>query len=254
METKTGADGKGKEEVAGDKETGDEKKVDVKQDTKKPGEGAIGSPNDVAPAVTTNETMKPVADTIKVIDPTVKEKAVPTVDGKAVKQEGSREKVELVVTDEGDVVTPKRAAKELPTSPAKHLKEKAVPALGLTVPKSPKNDSAPLTAATTAGPVSSPLQKVLEDAEDETLMERMARLQVRDANYQPPKDVVPPAPTDLESEFECETAPSGPGTPRSGGGRGSFNLMLRSEIPLSDDDDFFLDCGSNASVSNLDGL
>jgi len=87
-------------------------------------------------------------------------------------------------------------------------------------------------------------------------MERMARLSVLDPNSQPPKDVALPAHTDLESEFECETAPSGPSTPRSRSRseRGSFTLILRSEVSLSDDDDFFLGCSSNASVSNFDGV
>jgi len=246
---------------------GDERKVDVEHDTKKPGEGAVGSPDNTTPAVTTDETTKPVTIDVKVIplaavlnkanDPEAPPVVVgdaPGSDAMAQPEEGSREKAELIVTDEGDVATPKRATKELPTSPAKHLKEKVVPALGLTVPKGPKNDSDPLSVATVADSGLSPLQKVLEDTEDETLMERMARLSVVDANYQPPKDVVPPVHTDLESEFECETAPSGPSTPRSRAGRGSFNLMLRSEVPLSDDDDFFLDCDSNASVSNFDGV
>lgn len=231
---KAGVDGKREEEVIGDGERipkgsqkkdspGSEKRVD---DTKIPGEGAVSSDN-VTPAVTTNETTRSV-------DAATKGKVDPT--------------------DEGDLATPRRATKELPASPAKHLKEKAVPTLGLTVPKSPKNGLAPLSVTTVTDSGLSPLQKALESAEDETLMERVARLDVGKANYQPLKDVVPPAHTDLESDFECMTAPSGPSTPRSRAGRGSFNLMLRSEVPLSDDDDFFLDCDSNASVSNFDGV
>jgi len=309
VETKAGLNGEGKEKVTGSKKGegkaagkvktenhGDEKKVDVERDAKKPGGGAVGSSDKTTPAVTTVETTKPVTNDVKVIpatpatndangqevpsavvaaapgldtttkdekddttkeevDPTIKDKAVPTVDEKTGKPEGSGEKVELIVTDEGDIATPRRATKELPTSPAKHLKEKVVPTLGLTVPETPKSDSDPLSVTTVTGSSLSPLQKMLEDTEDETLMERMARLSVVDPNYQPPKDVAP-AHTDLESEFECETAPSGPGTPRSRSRseRGSFNLMLRSEVPLSDDDDFFLDCSSNASVSNFDGV
>ena len=298
----------GKEKVSGSKEKGeggpagnvkreslgDEKKVDVERDTKKPGEGAVGSSDKTIPAVTTVETTKPVTNDVKVIspaaatndpngpevpsvvvgaapgsdttttnkkddatkevDPTVEDEVVPTLDGKTWKPEGSVEKAELIVTDEGDVATPRRATKELPASPAKHLKEKVVPALGLTVPRIPKSDSDPLSVVTVTGPSLSPLQKVLEGTENETLMERMARLSVVDPDYRPPNDLVPPAHTDLESDFECETAPSGPGTPRSRSERGSFNLMLRSEVPLSDDDDFFLDCSSNASVSNFDGV
>lgn len=290
VETKAGMNDEGKEKVVGDKEKGEgkpagnvktenpgENKVDVEGDTKKPG-GADGSSDKTTPAVTTVETTKSVTNDDKDIppvaapsldaatkgkkddtpedevDPTIKDKAVPTVDEETGKPEGSGEKPDLIVTDEGDVATPRRATKELPTSPAKHLKEKVIPALGLTVPKAPKNDTDPLSVTTVTGPSLSPLQKVLEDTEDETLMERMARLSVVDPNYQPPRDLVPPAHTDLESDFECETAPSGPGTPRSRSERGSFNLMLRSEVPLSDDDDLFLDCGSNASVSNFDGV
>ena len=209
---------------------------------------------EAAPGLDTATTnMKDVA-TKKDVDPTIEDKVVPALDGKTGKPEGSGENVESIVTDEGDVATPRRATKELPTSPAKHLKEKVVPALGLTVPTTPKNDSDPLSVTTVTGSSLSPLQKMLEDTEDETLMERMARLSVVDPNYQPPKDIVPPANTDLESEFECATAPSGPGTPRSRSERGSFNLMLRSEIPLSDDDDFFHDCSSSASVSNFNGI
>ena len=283
VETKAGVDGKGKE-VAGDEEKdqgkpaevsdahipkggmktdgpGDEKKVDVKQDTKKP--GATDSSDNVAPAVTTNETTKLVADDAKVIPPAAttektNDPEVPSVVvDAATKKEADpavKGKVESVIADEGDIATPKRATKELPASPAKSIKDKAVPTLGLTVPESPKDGLAPLTATAVVGSISSPLQKVLEDTEDETLMERMARLHVGDVNYQPPKDIVPPAPTDLESEFECETAPSGPSTPRSRAGRGSFSFMLRSEVPLSDDDEFFVDCGSNASVSHIDGV
>jgi len=308
METKADVKGEEKEKVAGGKEKGeggprgnvktespgDEKKVDVERDTKKPGQGAVGSSDKTAPTVTTVETTKSVTNDVKVIppaaarnndngpeipsvvvgaapdsdtatttkgdateedvDPAIKDKVVPTLGGKTGKPEGNGEKAELIVTDEGDVATPKRATKELPTSPAKHLKEKVVPALGLTVPKTPKNDLDPLSVITVTGPSLSPLQKVLEDTEKETLMERMARLSGVDPNYQPQKDLVPPAHTDLESDFECETAPSGPGTPRSRSERGSFNLMLRSEVPLSDDDEFFLDCNSNASVSNFDGV
>ena len=303
VETKAGVGGEGKEKVTGDKEKGegkpagkvktenpgDEKKVDVERDTKKPGEGAVGSSDKTTAAVTTVETTKPLTNDVKDIpttaatndanrpevpsvvveaapgldtattnmknvDPTIEDKVVPALDGKTGKPEGSGENVELIVTDEGDVATPRRATKELPTSPAKHLKEKVVPALGLTVPTTPKNNSDPLSVTTVTGSSLSPLQKMLEDTEDETLMERMARLSVVDPNYQPPQDMVPPANTDLESEFECATAPSGPGTPRSRSERGSFNLMLRSEIPLSDDDDFFHDCSSSASVSNFNGI
>lgn len=265
VEAKTGVDGGGEERGRVKTDSpGDEKKVDVKQDTKKPG-GAIYSSDNVASTATTNETTKPatgdtkviprVAATNKASDPevgsSVKEKAVPAVDGKTVKPEENREKVELVVTDEGDVATPKRTTKELPISPAKSFKEKPVPTLTLTVPKAPKNRSDPLSTTTVTDSTSSPLQKVLEHTEDETLMERMARLNVVNANYQPPKDPVPPAHTDLESEFN--TAPSGPSTPRSKAEK-SFNLMLQSEVPLSDDDEFFLDWSPNASVSNFDGV
>ena len=264
VETETSVIGKGEEGGVKTDSSGDEK-VDVEQDTKKSG-GAIDSSNDVAPTATTNETTKPAADDTKVTPPVaatnkasdpevgsrVKEKAIPATDGKTVKpEEGNREKVELAVTDEGDVATPKRTTKELPVSPAKSLKEKAVPTLSLTVPKAPKNRSDPLSATAVTDSTSSPLQKVLEHTEDETLMERMARLNVVNANYQPPKDPVPPARTDLESEFN--TAPSGPSTPRSKAEK-SFNLMLQSEVPLSDDDEFFLDWSPNASVSNFDGV
>ena len=267
VETKTSVDGGRKEEGAGDKEKdegkptevvdtskvnvkkerpGDEKKVDVERDTKKPGEGTVGS-TDNTPAVTTDKTTKPVTNDVKVILPA------------AATNKVNNPEVPLVVVgaapgldkkdDEWGVTTPKPTTKELPTSPAKHLKEKVVPPLGLTVPKTPKKDSDPLSVTTVTGPTLSPLQKVLASTEDETLMERMARLSVVGENYQPPKDVVPPAHTDSESEFECETAPSGPTTPR----RGSFSLMLRSEVPLSDDDELFVDCDA-ASVSNLDGF
>jgi hypothetical protein len=260
---------------------GDEKKGGVGQDTKKPG-GVVDSPKNDTP-VTADDTTKPISDSVKVTPPaatlnktngtgvpsvvvdaapgsnmpaTTTDKKDDPKEEKVTKPEDGAEpgkqKVEPLVADEGDVVTPKRVTKELPASPEESLKEKHVPTLGLTVPKSPKNGSAPLSSATITGSALSPLQKVLEDAEDETLMERVARLEIGDTNYQPPKDVVPPAHTD--SDFECETAPSGPGTPTSKTGRGSFSLVLRSDFPLSDDDDFFLDCDSNASVSNLDGV
>ena len=262
---------------------GDEKKGDVEQDAKKPGGGGVDSTVNVTP-VTTDNTTKPISDNVKVTPPTatlnktsgteVPSVAVHAAPGSGTpitttdkkddakektkkpedRIEPSKEKVEPFVADEGDVATPKRATKELPDSPAKSLKEKHVPTLGLTVPKSPENGSAPPSSVTVTGSTLSPLQKVLENTEDETLMERVARLKIGDANYQLPKDVVPPAQTDPESEFECETAPSGPGTPKSRTGRGSFSLVLRSDIPLSDDDDFFLDCDSNASVSNFDGV
>ena len=260
VETKTGVIGKGEERGVKTESSGDEK-VDVDQDTKQPG-GAIDSSDDVAPTATTNETTKPAADDTKVIppiaatnkasDPEIGSSVKEAVDGKTVKpEEGNREKVELAVTDEGDVATPKRTTRELPVSPAKSLKEKVVPTLSLTVPKAPKNRSDPLSTTTVTDSTSSPLQKVLEHTEDETLMERMARLNVVNANYQPPKDPVPPAHTDLESEFN--TAPSGPSTPRSKAGK-SFNLVLQSEVPLSDDDEFFLDWSPSASVSNFDGV
>jgi len=260
------------------------KKGDVGQDTKEPGEGVVDSFGNVTP-VTANDTTNPISDNVKVTPPAAtsnktngpevpsvvfdaipdpdkpttmadkkdeKTKEKPTKPGDGVKP--SKEKAEPFVADEGDVATPRRVTKELPASPEKPLKEKPVPALGLTVPKSPKNGSAPLSSATVTGSGLSPLQKALEDAEDETLLERVARLKIGDTSYQPPKDVVPPACTDLESDSDCETAPSGPGTPRSRAGRGSFNLILRSDVPLSDDDDLFLDCHSNASVSNFDGI
>jgi len=288
VQTRAGANG-GEEKVVGNKEKGerkpaevedvdiskgnvktgspgDGKKVDVELDAKKP--GAVGSSDNTTPPVTTDETTKSTTNDVKIIppatttdkkddvtkdeiDPTTKDETVPANDEKTGKPEGSVEKTEPLVADDGDVATPKRTTKELPISPAKHLREKVVPALGLTVPKTPKKRLDPLSIVTATGSILSPLQKVLENTEDETLMERMARLSVVDANYQPPKDVVPPAHTDSEFEFECETAPT---TPKSRAGRGSFNLMLRSEVPLSDDDDFFLDCDSNASVSNFDGV
>ena len=299
VETKMGVSGKGKKKVAGNEEKvegkpakaadvdgpkgrvkmdspGDRKKVD--EDTKKP--GVVDSLDNVTPAVTTDETTKPVADDANAIPPatttseasgpkvpSVVADAVPSLDtkGGATQEEagssaentagpegkGGKVEAEPVVTDEGDVATPKRATRELPASPAKSLKGKVVPTLSLAVPKPPKNGLAHLSQEPVAA---SPLQKALEDAEDETLMERVARLHLGDTNYQPPKDMVPPAHTDLESDFDCVTAPSGPCTPRSRAGRGSFNLILRSEVPLSDDDDFFLDCDSNASVSNFGGV
>jgi len=223
---------------------GGEKKGDVGQDTKKPGEGAVDSSHNVTPSVVIDAS--PALDT-----------ATTTMDKKdgITKEKNTKPKegIEPLVADEGDFATPRRVTKELPASPSKSPKEKAVPTLGLTVPKSPKTDTAPLSSATVTGSSLSPLQKVLEDTEDETLMERMARLEIGNADYQPPKEVVPPAQTDLESDFECHTAPSGPSTPTSKAGK-SFNLILRSDVPLSDDDDFFLDCDSNASVSNFDGL
>jgi len=248
METKIGVDGKGEEKVADDEEKskgqstevvdvdarkvdnlGDEKKVDVGQDTKKPGDEPINPPNHGTPTAITDDTTKPITD-VKEVNPTIKEeKAEPT--------------------DEGDVATPKRVTKDLPASPGKSLREKLAPTLGLVVPKSPEKGS-DLPAAT----ILSPLQRAIQSAEDETLMERMARLEIGDANYQPPKDTTPAPHTDLESDFECETAPSGPSTPRSRAGRGNFNFMLRSDVPLSDDDELFLDCDTTASVSNFDGV
>ena len=269
---------------------GDVKKGDGGQDTKKSGDKTVNSSDNITPVIATDNTAKPVADDVKPttlatttksnfpevpsavvnaalksgtpiatmgkkdnaekgkVNPTInEEKAEQALDGKRTKPK------EPVVTDEGDVATPKRVTKELPPSPAKS-KEKPVPTLGLTVPtESPKNGSAPTSIATVTGSTLSPLQKALADAEDETLMERMARLKIEGSGFQPQKEVVPPAHTDLDSEFECETAPSGPSTPRSKAGA-SFNLLLRSDVPLSDDDDFFLDCDSNASVSNFDGL
>jgi len=296
VEAKTGVDGKGKKKVAGDKKKGEGKpavvagvdilkgsvkvdgpgdanKGDAGQDTKKPGEGAIDSSDNVTPAVTTDDTTKPVADNVKLTtmtdkkdgvakgkaDHTIKEEmAAPTIGEKTAKSkegvEPSEQKVEPVVTDEGDFATPKRATKELPASPAKSLKEKPAPSLGLVVPKSPKKGLAPLSTATVNDSGLSPLQKVLKDVGDETLMERMARFKIGDPSRQPPKDMVPPAHTDLESDSECVTAPSGPGTPKSRAGRGSFKLLLHSEVPLSDEDEFFVDCDSNVSVSNFDGV
>jgi len=306
VETQAGVNSEGKEKVAGDEQkdkkkseevkdadiskgsmgvggSGDEKKGDIGQDTKKPGDGAVDSSDNVTPAVTTDNATKPIPDSLKVtLPPTTMNKADgsevppvvvgadPSLDTQSTTEdkkddatkekitkpeEGadpSKPKIESLVADEGDVATPRRATKELPPSPAKPPKEKLVPTLDVTIPKSPKKDSDPLSTATVTGAGLSPLQMVLKDTPDETLMERMARLEIRDANYQPPKDVVPPARTDLESDIDCVTAPSGPSTP----GRGSFNLILRSDVPLSDDDDFFLDCDfeSNASVSNFDGL
>ena len=289
VETKTSVDYGRKEKVKDEEKPvmkterpGDEKKVDAERDIRKPGERIAGS-SDNTPAVTTDNTTNPVTHDVKVIpsaaatnkvnnpevpfvavgaapgsdkkDDAIRKEVDPAIKDKekSGKPEGSGEKTELIVPDEWGVTTPKPTTKELPTSPAKHLKEKAVPALGLTVPKTPRKISDPLSVVTVTGSTLSPLQKVLESTEDETLMERMARLSVVDANYQPPKDVVPPAHTDSESEFECETAPSGPSTPTSRAGRGSFSLMLRSEVPLSDDDELFVDCDA-ASVSNLDGF
>jgi len=281
-------DGKGKEKIASGKKE-DEGRADAEQDAKKPGEGTVNSSDNIT-LVTTDNTTRPVADVktgktndLEVpsvvidaapsldtttgdkdtakdgVNPVIKEeKGEPTVDkGTAKPKEGiepGEQRAEPVIADEGDFATPKRATKELPASPVKPLKEKLVPALGLVLPKPSGNGSAPASTTTVTGSSLSPLQEVLKNAEDETLMERMARLKIGDAGYQPPKDIVPPPHTDLESEFECETAPSGPSTPRSRGGKGSFNLMLRSDVPLSDDDDFFLDCDSNASVSNFGGV
>lgn len=285
-ETETGVKSKGK--VAGDKEKGksvkptgvesskgsakvespgDEKRREVGQDPKKPGDGA---PGNATPAVATDNTTKPATDDTNTIagsetpntmmdkkDRPVgkeveKEKTGPTPDGKATNPKDelgpSKQKVEPVMKDEGDVATPKRVTKELPTTPVKPTKEK----LGLAVPEPSKNSSSPSSTAAAAGSTLSPLQQVLEDAEKETLMERMARLKIGGGNHQQPKEGTQPAHTDLESEFECETAPSGPGTPTSRAER-SFNLVLRSDVPMSDDDDFFLECDSNASVSNFEG-
>lgn len=305
---KTGGNGQGKKKVVGDEEKpegkpvevvdvnilkgsgktdspGDKEKGDVGRDTKKSGEGAGDSSNNVTHAITAENTAKPVTDDAKLsplaatttnrpisetpattadekddaakekVNPVKeeKEKAGPTLDGKPAEPkegiESGKQKVEPVITDEGDFATPKRITKELPASPSKSLKEKLAPTLALTVPK---NGAAPLSTTTVTDSTLSPLQKALDDAEAETLMERMARLKIGDASRQPPTDVAPPAHTDLESsDFECETAPS---TPRSRAGRGSFSLTLHSEVPLSDDDDFFIDCTSNASVSNFGGL
>lgn len=282
-ETKASGKGKGKKKVGGDevkgeekpadavdvdvpKENektegpGDEKKGDAGQDTKKSGSGtaenvipttdnatkpAAANVNTAASSETPTTTTDKKDDAVKKGSTTKKEKTGPTLDGKTGKPKVG---VESVVADEGDVTTPKRVTKELPASPAKPLKEK----LGLTVPELSRNDSTPSTSTVT-GSTLSPLQKALENAEDETLMERMARLKIAGGSYQPPKDVPPPAQTDMDSEFECQTAPSGPGTPRSRTGRGSFNLFIRSDVPMSDDDEFFLDCDS-ASVSNFGGL
>jgi len=247
---KTGVDGKGKERAVGNEEkekgksTKVEKKADVEQDGKKPGEETTNPSENVTPAVATDDATSildaPTTTTDK--KGATKEKVNPTIN------EGKAEP-----TDEGDVATPRRATKELPASPVKSLKEKHVPTLGLTVPKSPKKGTVPLSDTTATG--LSPLQRALESAEDETLMERVARLDIADPTYQPPKDPVPPAHTDLESEFDCVTAPSGPSTPRSRAGRGSFSLMLPTGVPLPDDDDLFVDCdSSNVSVSNFDGV
>jgi len=264
---------------------GDEKKDGVGQDKKESGDSAVS--DNVTPVIATDNATKTVAEDGKLIplvaattkancpevpsvavsaapssgtptmttdkkDDAAKEKTKPTIneekveqvlDGKTIKSKGP------VVTDEGDVVTPKRVTKELPASPGKSPKEKLVPALGLTVPK---NGSAPPSTTATDSTLS-PLQKALANAEDETLMERVARLEIGGSGFQPQEEMTAPAHTDLESEFEGETAPSGPSTPRSKAG-GSFSLILRSDVPLSDDDDFFLDCNSNASVSNFEGL
>ena len=266
MVAKANVNGKGKKKVAGDEEKeegkpeqiadvdiskggvkvdgpGDKKKGDAGQDTKRLGEGIVDSSNVTPVVVDAVPGLDAPTTTTNKKDDATKEKTTKPKDG-----------VEPTVLDEGDVTTPKRVTKELPASPAKSLKEKLAPALGLTVPKSPKGGSAPLSADTITGSSLSPLQKVLKDTEDETLMERMARLKIVEESHQPQKDVIPPANTDLDSEFECETAPSGPSTPRSRAGRGSFSLILRSDVPLSDDDEFFLDCDSNASVSNFDGV
>ena len=276
--------GKGEEKVAGDEKNKgkptevtdrdtlkgsvktdgprDKKKVGVEQDTKKPGKGAVDLSDNVTPAVTTGHTTDPsvVADAAPTlykendtakekIDPTMKAKTESTIGAKTAQpKEESKEKTEL---DEGDIATPKLATKELPATPEKSLKEKAVPVLGLVVPKTPKNRSALVSAATVTGAELSPLQKVLQNTQDETLMERMARLIPGDTNYQPPKEMVPPAPTDLDSEFD--TAPTGFSTPRSRAGRESFNLILGSDVPLSDDDEFFAEC-DNVSMSNFDGI
>ena len=271
---------------------GDERKSDAGQDKKKSGDKTVDSSDNITPVIATDSTTKPVADNVKSIPsdaattkvncpevpsvvvnaapssgtPTAtadkkddtsmvkvnrttdEEKAEPALDGKTAKPKGP------VVTDEGDIATPKRFTKELPVSPAKSHKEKPAPTLGLAVPKSLTNGSPPPSSTTVTGSNLSPLQKALDDAEDETLMERVARLELGSSGFQPQKDVPPPAHTDLDSDLdECHTAPSGPSTPKSKAG-GSFNLLLRSEVPLSDDDDLFIDCDSNASVSNFDGL
>lgn len=260
---------------------GDEEKRGVGQDTNKSGDRTVNSFGNITPVITTDKTTKPVADNGKTIplataatetdgpevppmvvpssgtpittpaknNDATKEKFNPTIndekaesapDEKIAKSKGP------VVTDEGDVATPKRVTKELPPSPAKS-NERIVPALGLMVPKSLVKGSAP------TDPTMSPLQKALNDAKGETLMERMARLNIKGSGFQPREEAAPPTTTDLDSECECETAPSRPYTPKSGASA-SFNLVLRSDVPLSDDDDFFLECGSNASVSNFDGL
>lgn len=282
--TKEGANGEARE-VAGDKEKGAEKSIEAarvdtlkgdvktdspgheKKDTKKSG--------DVTHTVANGNTTKPITDDVNAAasskipptttdrkddaakreaDPTTtKEKTEEAPDDKPTKPKdgigSSQQQVAPTIKDEGDVTTPKRTTKELPVTPPKPIREK----LGLTVPGPLKNGSVPSAAITTASTLS-PLQRALDDAEDETLMERMARLRIGGRGHQPPQEVAPPAHTDLESDFEeCQTAPSGPSTPTSKAGR-SFNLILRSEVPLSDDDDFFLDCDSNASVSNFDGL
>lgn len=224
------------------KSPGEEKKGNIGQDTKKPRGGALNSSGNVTRSAVVGPS--PGADTAT----TATDKKEDTTKEKTTKP---KEEVELFVTDEGDFATPRRVTKELPPSPSKSPKEKVVPTLGLTVPKSPKTSTAPPSSATVTGSSLSPLQKVLEDTEDETLMERMARLEIGTAGYQPPKGVVPSTQSDLESDFG--TAPSGPSTPKSRAEK-SFNLVLRSDIPLSDDDDFFLDCDSNASVSHFDGL
>ena len=261
-----------------------EKRGDVGQD-KKSGDKSVDSSGNLNPVIVTDNTAKSIADDVKRIPPAAattkanrpeapsvvvnavpssgtptatkddakKEKVNPTVnqvkteralDGKTTKPKGP------IATDEGDAATPKRVTKELPASPPK---EKVVPALGLTVPKSPKNGSAPPSTITVTGPILSPLQKALDDAENETLMERVARLELGGPGFQPQKEVPPPANTDMESDFECVTAPSGPSTPKSRAG-GNFNLLLRSDVPLSDDDDLFMDCDSIASLSHFDGL
>ena len=267
------------------KDSPGDKKDEVGQDTKKSGGRAVN----VTPVTATDNTTKPFVDEIKTIPlvatttktndpevPSVVVHATPssgTPNMPTKKDDAAKEKVnttineentertldgkatnpkESVVTDEGDAATPKRFTKELPASPAKSLKEKLVPTLDLTVPKSPKNGSDPPSTTTVTGATLSPLQKALDGAENETLMERVSRLKIEGSGFQPQKEVAPTAHTDLESDFECETAPSGPTTPKSKAG-GSFNLLL-SEIPLSDEDDFFQDCDSNASVSNFDGL
>jgi hypothetical protein len=241
--------------------SGDEKKDDAGQDTKKSGNGIAGN---IPPDATADNATNPVAANInaaansetpntttdkkddaakKEADSTTKKETTgPTLDGKTAKPKPG---VESVIAEEGDITTPKRVTKELPASPSKPLKEK----LGLMVPECSKNGSASSSTAVTDCTLS-PLQKALKDAEDETLMERMARLKIVGGSYQPPKDVAPPAQTDVDSGFDGETAPS---TPRSRAGRGSFSLTLHADVPMSDDDEFFLDCDS-ASISNFGGL